>query len=100
MADILDRLRGSLRFDAVNGDAHERSVCASQMKEAVAELASLRAQLADVTRERDEARALLRDFSAAWGVAALCGPEYRHRCPQCSDLLARFAALGKEGRDG
>lgn len=34
MGTLSDRLRASVRFDAVNGDAHERAVCVRQMIEA------------------------------------------------------------------
>lgn len=39
---IEDRLAASIRFDAVNGDVQERSVCKSQMAEAVTEITRLR----------------------------------------------------------
>lgn len=41
-SNIEDRLIASLRYGAVNGDAHERSVCASQMREAAHEIQRLR----------------------------------------------------------
>ena len=39
---IEDRLRASVRFDTINGDVTERSICANQMLEAAAEIERLR----------------------------------------------------------
>lgn len=47
MSDITQRLEASIRFDAINGDAHERNVCKRQMVEAMAEINRLRKDLAD-----------------------------------------------------
>jgi len=41
-SDIVQRLEASIRFDAINGDAHERNVCKRQMAEAIAELNRLK----------------------------------------------------------
>jgi len=54
--DLVARLRASLKFDAINGDAHERAVCASQMRQAIAAIEALRARVEQAERERDEAR--------------------------------------------
>lgn len=45
MSDIVKRLQGSLALDAINGDTAERAVCASQMREAAAEITRLREEL-------------------------------------------------------
>lgn len=47
---LIERLRASVRFDALNGDHHERSVCRNQMTEAASALA---AQQAEVERLRE-----------------------------------------------
>lgn len=46
--NIEDRLNASVRHDAVHGDASERAICASQMREAASTLASLRARVAEL----------------------------------------------------
>lgn len=53
MSDIAKRLLASLRFDAVNGDQHERSVVASQMREAASHIATLEAELAAVRADAE-----------------------------------------------
>lgn len=40
--DLVQRLEASIRFDAINGDAHERNICKRQMAEAIAEINRLR----------------------------------------------------------
>ena len=45
MSDIKDRLAASLKYDAINGDAQERAVVASQIKEAIAALAEKDAEI-------------------------------------------------------
>lgn len=40
-SDLAKRLMASVRYDAINGDAMERGVCKSQMREASNELARL-----------------------------------------------------------
>lgn len=47
MGNIADRLRASVRMDAVNGDKFERSVCARQMIEAADTIDMLSRSLAD-----------------------------------------------------
>lgn len=42
MSDIADRLRASVKFDAVHGSNHERSVCGNQMIEAAGEIERLK----------------------------------------------------------
>ena len=51
--NLIKRLRASVRFDAVNGDAHERAVCARQMAEAAD---ALEAQAARIAELEDAAR--------------------------------------------
>jgi hypothetical protein len=41
---LCKRLRASIRMDAINGDSHERAVCAKQMKEAADEIERLRTE--------------------------------------------------------
>lgn len=41
MSDLPKRLRASVGFDAINGDAFERTVCAKQMLEAADEIEGL-----------------------------------------------------------
>lgn len=48
---LCKRLRASIRMDAINGDGHERAVCAKQMKEAADEIERLQ-------RERDALRSV------------------------------------------
>lgn len=59
MSQISDRLRASVRFDAINGDAMERSVCGRQMIEAantIDRLQSCRDELEAVTRAANDSR--------------------------------------------
>lgn len=41
MSDIAKRLRASVKFDAVNGTAHERAICGRLMLEAAREIERL-----------------------------------------------------------
>ena len=43
--DIANRLRASIRFDAINGDSFERSVCGTQMLQAADTIDALHAVL-------------------------------------------------------
>jgi len=57
MSDLPRRLRASLKFDAINGDRSERSVCGLQMAEAARTIEDLEARLAaaeaDAGRHQD-----------------------------------------------
>lgn len=50
MNNIAKRLRGSLRYDAINGDSFERSVCAGQMREAANYIDQLEARITKLER--------------------------------------------------
>lgn len=52
MSNIAKRLRASLKFDAINGDGFERSVCAGQMQEAAAYIDELESRI--TKQERGE----------------------------------------------
>lgn len=45
MSPIEDRLRASLKYDAINGDTSERFIVSSQIREAINEIENLRKQL-------------------------------------------------------
>jgi len=45
MSEIEKQLRAAVRFDAVNGDANERHICANQMLAAASEIERLRAEV-------------------------------------------------------
>jgi len=47
MSDIVKKLRASIGWDAINGNSFERSVCASQMKEAADTIITLQVTLAE-----------------------------------------------------
>ncbi len=54
MSRLLSKqLRASLKFDAINGDATERAICAKQMNEAAHDLDQLRNALETLVRIDD-----------------------------------------------
>lgn len=58
---LCKRLRASIRMDAINGDSHERAVCAKQMKEAADEIERLQRERDALRAERDELLEVLRN---------------------------------------
>lgn len=48
MNDLIKRLQASVRFDAVNGDRHERAVCKKQMDEAASALHRQEIEIAEL----------------------------------------------------
>ncbi len=99
MSDIAKRLLASLRFDAVNGDQHERSVVASQMREAASHITTLEAELAAVTKERDGLRAGY-DAALAFVDSHVADPDITQKmCETYAALQAQRAAIDK-AREG
>ncbi|HUW97371.1 MAG TPA: hypothetical protein VMV40_00820, partial [Acidiferrobacter sp.] len=76
MSDLVKRLRASVKMDAHNGDAVERSICGKQMLEAANRIEGLEQDLADykegtegmrlsigdLRRERDELGQIVADL--------------------------------------
>ncbi len=59
MSDIVKRLRASVAFNAVDGDAMERSVCKRQMTEAADDIEARDSRIRELEK-------LLADRDAAW----------------------------------
>lgn len=59
MSDIVKRLRASVAFNAVDGDAMERSVCKRQMTEAAGEIEARDSRIRELEQQ-------LADRDAAW----------------------------------
>jgi hypothetical protein len=114
--DTLTLLDAIASCGSVEGldDAPSLAECAAQeirtlraaLAEAQEDVAALKAgwpdtlvageELAQAERERDTARALLREITERWLIDELCG-RYRTRCNSCQELKARLdAALGGE----
>lgn len=64
MTDLVARLRASVRYEAYDGDGHERRICGRQMSEAADEIERLRVLLAEMRADRDAAE-LSRDAAHA-----------------------------------
>lgn len=80
---IEDRILGSLRVGAINGDKFERSICEKQMREAASEIMTLRTSLAaerakldrvcDVIREELTNSSSNETSRAVWRIARELG---------------------------
>jgi len=51
MSDIAKRLMGSVKYDAINGDAREKAICNCQMIEAATEITRLTAEVKSLRME-------------------------------------------------
>lgn len=105
MSDIEDRLLMSARLDAVNGDHHERMVCAKQMVEGANLIKTQRSELQSLRDKLRESEAKISEFENAksreklW--CAYCGAFGNHQSGGCDlikahrDLEATKAKLAR-----
>ena len=86
MSDIAKRLLASLKFDAINGDATERAICSRQMREAAAEIVTLREQINAVKYQYDI-------LEREQGILQKNDIQERLRCLAAAEIVALRAEL-------
>jgi hypothetical protein len=90
--DLSKRLRASVSMDAINGDTHERAVCAKQMREAADEIERLRIieKLYEESCEAAYARGGVLDgahpSASKEQVSRPCPHGFNAWCQECGDL--------------
>lgn len=95
MSDILKRLKASIGFDVINGSRKERAIFESQVREAITEIESLRAERDSMVNGFEDLRAELAERDKA-----VPEPEWGGMSPPSEDLSSTIHYADKVAIEG